>query len=446
MSAESPTILVLISTWGAVDWIAPVLSEYKERHNAKIVLCFKDTELLEKKNQYQDLFLILKTISHKIITPYQLIEKENLSRKEKIDLLLNRKQEAGGRWSLDLCKWLFKVLLRPESKIPLRFISSSLFSRAIKKIFNGKPLNFIFHDDTRSTFAMICGEFPDSPTVLIPHGTLWYVKEYSNRLDSFGKGNFNLPENSMLLLGTPSDIPHFKALGIRSKFLAYGHPKFDHKWISKIRADKKGYKKMHHLRKILFLSMPVKKIGSEKKYKALLKDIFTVASENHSELFIRLHPQQSIKQFRKYIRNFPHIPALTYSENSVLNEASGVDLVISFPSSAVMDANAVGTPVIEYFDYSGQPYTSFIQASGQVTSLYRSKKLVQAANNYAELSDLVYRLFEYENFRKSVIAEQANAIDEVLYAREHIIENICRSIDCQGTPAAQFQHDSLAIR
>ena len=133
---------------------------------------------------------------------------------------------------------------------------------------------------------------------------------------------------------------------------------------------------------------------------------------------IRLHPAQTRDELEQIlaplVRTFNIGPLEDcWCHESVLPAAMRADVVVSFPSSAVMDAIAAGTPAIEYFDYHDQDWNSFVDAPEGKTSIYRQAGLVAAVNTPAELADFVRRTVHDSHFRAALCENQRRALAAV---------------------------------
>ena len=71
-----------------------------------------------------------------------------------------------------------------------------------------------------------------------------------------------------------------------------------------------------------------------------------------------------------------------------------------------MDAVAAGAPVIEFFDFAEQMHTSFVDANGSKTSIYRTEGLVEPASNESELDQFTSRAAEENGYLKKIQADQ----------------------------------------
>lgn len=411
LKKNSSIIVIINNSWGSIDWVLPILFRFKEKYNANILIVIKD-KIFYDKYFYQDLFKGLTDIG-KLITPDTILRDYKISKKKLFKKLVFRKKGERNYLNTKYISCLIRLLFTNKRDMPVKYLPTSLITKIISTNLGSKSPNIIFHDDSGSLFLRLTRAFNDSQTIMVPHGTIWYEQEFIERIGEFGKENYALPENALVLTGVKEDLEFYNKMGVSSKIIYCSHPKFYKEWLKLIKQRALAERDNEKLT-ILFIAMPKSKVSSSSKFESLLTDIIAVVNENDASLVIRRHPRQSQNELEEIFANKLSGKSIIWSNNSVLMEAFRADLVISFPSSAVMDAVAAGVPTIEYFDYSNESFTTFLREENYTTSIYRKKFLVAEANNYEELSCLVKKLLSDEKYREKIKNSQQKAINNVL--------------------------------
>jgi hypothetical protein len=218
-----------------------------------------------------------------------------------------------------------------------------------------------------------------------------------------------IPKRATWLIGNPREETYYRRIGVPCKIFTSGHPKFDPRWaaVLKRHADAldSGQPTRRRGPKVLFLSIPEWKFSDVSHRRRLLEQLLRVSAKHDWDLRVKLHPDERKESFRE-IAEAANCDHFLWCETSVSGGATQVDFVVCFPTSAAMDAIAAGAPVIEFFDFAGQMHSSFLDANGSKTSIYRTEGLVEPANSEAELEHVAQRAAAEEGYLKQLGASQ----------------------------------------
>ncbi len=410
-------ILVIINdSWGEVDWILPVLTHLKEKWTARISVFFNDDAIYNEKSEYQDLHERLEVISKEIITPSKL--KETVKWRYRIFEILKLAS-----------KKLIKVYLLPRYvkglvSGDLRFVFTT---HDLLKYKCGKNVDFIFHDFSGIDFTQYYRDFPQSKVVVFPHGTFihgWIdnkLKEEFSRFMYFQ----TIDRDALLLLGSHKDLAFFKTLTSLENIVITGHPKLEKIWVDSfaVRRIEGRFDNETRRFRILFIQYPKRRMIKKDVFESFVSTVLDIAESNNIEIIMKRHPRQDENELKSILERYRNL-TMDFATESVLSAATRSDLAISFPSSACMDAIAAGIPVIEYFDYSSQKWTTFVKTDGGRTSIYRKLGLVVPANNGSELEQEIRRLTNDREYSDRIKTAQKKALEKLQVNRGHVLEVI----------------------
>lgn len=135
-----------------------------------------------------------------------------------------------------------------------------------------------------------------------------------------------------------------------------------------------GLERQANGKKIIFLTTrgPHDSFLTEENYQYLLSNALeAVLARPDTFIALKPHPREDIRPLREALAKLPADRAALTGLNT-LAVASISALNLSFWSSAVLDAVAVGTPAIEFHRFHGPIPQSVIDDAGQVASIYTS--------------------------------------------------------------------------
>jgi hypothetical protein len=373
-------VLVVISeSWGEVDWVLPILSHIKSEWRAKIFVYFTSNAISEEGADYVDLKYMLETVCQQVVTPATLGASDNLD-----------------------------SISKPKAANLERL-------RAI----TGGSIDVLFHEFGGENFRPILDLFPSAQTVAFPHGTFFYKWIRSDLRESYRRSMFfeAMRRDTILLIGSELDREHFATLTGLKRIEVVGHPKLDRAWVNKIiKQDGTGNSGGGGLTskgKILFLQYPGRRLSSRAKYANLNRTVFHQGRRRGLSMIVRRHPRQESAELREYV-NSSLDSKIEFSRRSVLASTRDASIVICFPTSGCMDAVAAGIPVIEFFDFEGENWPTFISTPSGCTSIYRENDLVLPADTKEQLEYEIDRLVEDPLYRKSVVAQQYQSLARLI--------------------------------
>ena len=209
------------------------------------------------------------------------------------------------------------------------------------------------------------------------------------------KENFSTVEHKHLVLSNKRDARLFnKLLEVKNHLIA-GYTFIDSSWLNLLKkynfliekeiVDKKKYSK-----KILLISRSSHHIYMSEKER--INKIGTIIKEcsklEKSLLIIKCHPRENmtLKDLKVYKIKYPQVDIII-TRSHVLSVSPYVDLVISFWSSAVLNAAFFKKPIIEFFKPKKIPGDT-IYAGKKLTTIYNHLGIVYNTNNAKEFSNL----------------------------------------------------------
>lgn len=415
-SSDRPLALVVVGTsWGAVDWILPVLDGMRER-GIDIGVYFKSTQPMADAHRFSDLYEHLRGLAKFVLDPRMLVEASGrMARLEAIRRDARQEFCDGNR---------IKALLQSAVRIgllPVGFYRSDRIKQRaagalLRRYLKGQPVQWLLHDFSQTGDEEIAACFHDARRFLFPHGSNWW--DSSSRLPpERHRAMAAIDRQSTWMTGFPSDAAFYRAHGYRGDIVAVGQPKYDPSWIARMSDSKKPSRCFAADRfgrpTVLVITRPLRKTNDADGVAAQTEQIIRSAALRDLNVWIKLHPHQRPDELHPILSRVDH-PHVAWCDESVLSAAASADLVIAQPSSAVLDTVAVGIPTIEYFDYEGQNYVTFVKEEGKNTSPYRRAGIVEPANSPAELGLLLDKLIDDATFRKAVVNRQKRCLEGLL--------------------------------
>ena len=376
MTEENKNILVLInSSWGEIDWILPICKLIKDNYgNVKINVIFNcyDYRYIIKENHFS-----LELLSNCVHNYYDVSD----FLPTLLKLLLNIfkfNYDKNKRHSI------FSEYI--HNKI-LNFISRYNIIRIDKTIIQQIQPDVLLKDlsgDTNLKKKITSEVMKRSGKVIIfPHGTLFFLEStFSPRKDIQGDLLLCTSKNTSEVYGKM--IPNIKTAIV-------GNPRYDNWWIKyiqKIWSNKNKLPAWTSLGKfnILFITRgPDSHYLSKDAFDYLISEtIKIVLSIPNTYLLVRPHPRSSPILLEQYLNKYDK-SRWSIDTTDPFCLSGHIDLVVSMWSSMILDALAIGVPVIEFFRFNNSKYPWAIDNAGNPTTVYRKLGIVMPANNSKEL-------------------------------------------------------------
>jgi hypothetical protein len=373
-------VLVIINeSWGEVDWLLPILFHIKNEWRSKIWVYFTSDTIFEESADYVDLKCMLETVSQQVVTPATLGASDNIdSVNEPKIASIDRLQEI-----------------------------------------TGEAVDLIFHEFGGENFNGILDLFPSAQTVAFPHGTFIYKWVGSGLRDSYRRSmHFEaMRRDTVLLVGSELDREHFVSLTGLTRIEVVGHPKLNRAWVNKMAqedwSDHHAGEGLASKSEILFLQYPGRRLSSQAKYADVNRTVFHQGKRRGLSVIVRRHPRQEPAQLAACIDAWPD-SEVRLTKLSVLASSRNILIAVCLPTSGCMDAIAAGIPVIEFFDYEGEYWPTFVPTSAGYTSIYRKTGLVLSADTREQLEAEIDRLVDDPTYRKKVVTTQYQNLTRLL--------------------------------
>ena len=381
ISEKSPVILLILSkSFGEADWILPVLAAFREQHPEwRIVTLF----------------------GHKLIYDFLALNQTLFAEFEKLSSLNIVPQEIPS---------LFRDTIGPGQV------------RIILKDYN---------EDQYCPFKTeVAGYCPQALVVSYPHSNHIFSNRATDALQ-----RCTAPDaysvHDLFLLCSEHDLPYWSGYVDLAKIRTLGYPRYDSAWIQRLR-DAPGltateeYRRAQQAGKVFFyISRGAHSVYlSQADYEYLLRSTVeeTLRYEN-SFLLIKAHPRQDMDDLKRVLADYDPNRWLV-SGLHLMQLCSLADVVISGWSSGILDALAMGRPVIEFWRFSGHDPDCRMLPDGRPTTIYRELGLVRAAETREELRGLI----------DSALAEPES---ESWQAQRKAFQLHCKQTDTAATDVAR---------
>lgn len=346
MSDKPPVIILIVSkSFGEVDWILPVLAAFRERHPE---------------------WRVITLFGHKLIHDFLALNQTLFAEFRKLSALNIVPQEIPS---------LFRDTISPEQV------------KIILKDYN---------EDQYCPFkAEVAGYCPQALVVSYPHSN----HIFSNRATDAVR---RCPEpdaysgHDLFLLCSEHDIPYWSGYVDVARIRTFGYPRYDSWWLKGMRdapglAGSEEYRRAQRASKVFFyISRGAHSVYlSQADYEYLLRSTVEEALRHEgSLLLIKAHPRQDMEDLNRLLADYDPARWLV-SGLHLMQLCSLAEVVISGWSSGILDALAVGRPVIEFWRFSGHDPDCRMLPDGRPTTIYRELGLVRAAETPEELRVLV---------------------------------------------------------
>lgn len=398
---NSVLMLIVATSAGEVDWILPVLKVFLERNKDwRLVTVFGHKSVFDRFAQTNPmLFKDFSEISSMNVLPQEM----DLLSADKID---------------------------PQN------------------------IKVILKDYNRDEFApfktQIEQQFPNALVISYPHSCHIYSNSQKDPIQHC-KNPEAFSKHDIFLLGSKNDIPHWSASVDVKKIRALGTPRYDEWWVEGFLKDPalektKEFQLARQADKVFFYVSRGEHPHylSKSDYNYLVKSIAeSVFSYENSLMIIKPHPRQDIQELfkllspydeKRYIISGMHLFQLSHIS----------DVVISGWSSGILDALAVGKPVIEFWRFGGNDPLCRRDDQGNYTTIYREFGLAAPADTKDELENLLQSALETPD--APVWASQQEAFKKYCRFRENSSKAITEAIEVElgmGLPVEVAQVESL---
>jgi len=346
MSNTAPVIILIVSkSFGEVDWILPVLTAFKEQNPS---------------------WRIITLFGHKLIHDFLALNTTLFAEFKKISSLNIVPQEIAS---------LFRDEIQPEQV------------QIILKDYN---------EDQYCPFkTTVEDQCPQALVVSYPHSNHIFSNRSTDGLRHCGDPDA-YSRHDIFLLCSPHDIPYWSFFVDVAKIRTYGYPRYDQWWIDRLvnisaLALTEEYRRARQASKVFFyISRGAHSVYlSQSDYEYLLRSTLDeVLRHDGAFLLIKAHPRQDMEDLKRILDGYDPKRWLV-SGLHLMQLAFLADVVISGWSSGILDALAVGKPVIEFWRFSGKDPDCRFAVDGQPTTIYRELGLARPADTKEELAALI---------------------------------------------------------
>jgi len=419
-------LLIISSSWGAIDWIMPVIVGLRKKYSEITITGITIDEALEKLF-LNNIFLrdLCFEFCDRVITLNQF-KKEVL-----FPSFLYRQLACGYNYCVNLEKNIKNIILLKY----LAVLTRKVF-RASLKIYEycfSKQSNFYKNCFDRFPYQVLLRDLCGAPEPL-SHKIFIDIARKNNVLDvlyppttDFYYYTKNNPDeikwkhSADIFLcnsGTMSNNFINKEQNNKNKRII-AIPRYDKWWIETVLLRHELYDEVRELKNkckvknvyLLLIRGPMDRILTTDSYDYLMKNaIDTIAEDRNSFLIIKAHPRQSIEEIGKYLHSVK-LDRWVVSGLHGMFLGSIADVVISFAVSVLFDILCLNKPVIEFYRY-GSEHTHY-------TEDWRELGLVIPANTKDELRSAIKNINKNnnscsENFHKIIPMSQDNNTNNVI--------------------------------
>jgi tetratricopeptide (TPR) repeat protein len=331
------------------------------------------------------------------------------------------------------------ILFKEFSEISsVNVVSQELDSIFFRDI-DPEKVKIIFKDYNNDEFASYKLEISDrcSKALLVsyPHSCHIY-----SRMDTDSMSICEDPDayskHDIFLLGSENDIPYWSEFVDVKKIRTLGTPRYDTWYLNiflndpqlnstqEFKASQKASKVFFYISRGVhphYLSQP--------DYDYIVKSIAdAVFKYDDSLLLIKPHPRQDIGELFKLLAPYDKQRCLV-SGLHLFQLSSMADVVISGWSSGMLDALAVGKPVIEFWRFGGKDPLCRKTPEGKYTTIYRELGLAAAADTKEELEPLLENALK--NPGAPVWKSQVEAFKTWCKPTDDVSQNIARLLEAE---------------
>ena len=330
-------IVIFSCSWGEVDWILPVLYKLKElQPELKLVALFQPHPFLWSQRNKE-----------MILTPL-------------LDTIIDSYAEP----DFTRVKFVLKDF-NPDDPFRNRICQRSVGAKIV-----------VYPHSTAVKIHQDCNAPIDNKCII---GTPWAKL---------------VPSHDLMLLATQSDVVWWKQRTSVLKPGVVGCPRYDPWWVNKILHDPKILKSEEKkiaskYKVILFVTRaPHKYYLSESTWEYIIRSTAEVVLKDPNNfLLVKPHPKQDVRRLTRSLSSYDRC---MITKLHPLQLASLADLTIATYTSCTLDSLAVGTPVIEFFQYP-RPNEEFVMLdNGKRSSMFTYLGLTLPVNTREELENALY--------------------------------------------------------
>lgn len=362
-------VLILINTFGELEWIAPVIYKLQKDKIIELKVLFNvidKEEVLAKNKQLRSLLDSDDFYDYTSFFP-------------KIKFLVPRSNNYLKRF----LNRLFKNLIN----IYPNYFTQQIFKTYIPDI--------LFHDigantGLRDSLKKIVS-FSGGSVIVFPHGSEVFVEEGPNFLD------FN-PNYLLCSSKFCSDVYKNNYPNAASEVI--GIPKLDEFWIKKMANKQERISKSLN---VYFITRgPHPSDLSQKSFDKIMNGVMSVVSDYPDAiLHVKSHPRYTQEQISEIADNYLKLN-WQITDRSILEMHNQIDIVISMWSSLIIDSISLGLPVIEYFLFEDSTHKWFKKDGVKMTG-YEKFKLVKNVKSEEELK----KELDFSLLNREIITENA---------------------------------------
>jgi hypothetical protein len=361
-------VLVLCSSsWGAIDWLAPVITYLKEHsNNVKITLIITEDS--------EDCFFKTNLFLKKLCKLY-------------IDNVYSFSEVRYSYFPLFSFFWKASPLIIRKVYRKILFLFDDFIPDFIKKRNLGIfKYDFLFQELTGSAetdylnFFLKLNENKKSKALLFPPTTDIYFYLKNSHPSWPHVADFFLINSKLMglnFINQENKTKNIRLLGV---------PRYDQWWQNKIFELHENFGLLKEKNKnqniyLFIIRGPDVDILTEKNYDYLMRTaINEILKDPKAFLIIKPHPRQPLTEVVRYLKDVPNEKwELSGLHTMILGQLS--DVTISFAVSAIFDVLCLNKEVIEYYIYG--------EAATQYTTDWRDEGFVTPANNQEELSNCI---------------------------------------------------------
>ncbi len=391
---KCPVIAVVIEAmWGSIDWILPVCKFLKDEHKGTniyfILLRYNKNEIFNENTILRDIIFDVANNNCYDLSHFYPSWSRILIRLISFLKIINNWFSAKAVSLFNKVVWYIFV-----SRNIKKWMREHKPDILLKEITNKPSLVFNVFLRSAKEFGSKIIFFPTAPSFTFAPD-MWIQKEAYN-----AAGGINLAD--YFLVDKDWDAEYYRRGNQNA--VVVGTPKFDDNWIQYIKSRYAGEKNISNKQSetLLFLLKNEKSlIFKYIDFLTLVKEIVgTIINTTNYNLVLKPHPRQNLKLLLEIISPYERT-RITISHEPAFKLINESKYVIALPTGAIMDILIMGRPVIEYFDFKKlnsillEKYKtipknsfggmSFLDSNGWLTSVFRAKDLVVAADNPKEL-------------------------------------------------------------
>lgn len=406
----SDAIFFVTSSAGELEWIAPIISLYaKHEIRTKILLVFDRAK--ESVNRNQLAGSMFRELPH---SAGLLFSGKRQAAYENVDKGYRALRRLG--------------LLKPDGALERVFlaIARRFFFRREELTASAERLAVFmeFPSDKKLFYRLVRAMFPNAVVFFFPHSPHPYhsFQTKSAELDACPVIDSG---DTVYLFGDERDPSALMAASNwtplpKSKIVIVGHPKYSSAWIESVK-KKLSLKLIPRTKdgidpNKIVVGVLSRGFGSHinsEEQKRLVETLLEALDEKYPDskaIVVKKHP----REFRNTAWDLIHREDLRFSDEHIWSIFFYSDLIVTFWSSAAIDASVFGREVIEFYDpqrfSDGQ-----LCIKGEWKTVYGAAGFARTCRNYNDLIDVMpeyQTLMQAEKYSTPLGVEARNIIDK----------------------------------